>query len=219
MLDGDGTLELTPPGLGAEPEAQPVRKGSVVARPPGTGVAHAFRAGESGMTLIAWGDARPERHLLVPALAEDLLAGRGRGRPDRAARLLGRRRARVIAHWDEVDAGRDLGQAAGALNVGLRRLELTPGETIAQGDARTEEILFVLAGSGSSQDGEARRRFGPATASCARSSTPAMSLRAGDDGLTVFVSSGRWRDARSLGRRAAADPRPRISRRRRRLRG
>src|SRR6476660_5147217 len=59
VLEGDGTLELTPPGLGAEPEAQPVRKGSVVARPPGTGVAHAFRAGESGMALIAWGAREP----------------------------------------------------------------------------------------------------------------------------------------------------------------
>ena len=59
VLEGDGTLELTPAGLGAEPEAQPVRKGSVVARPPGTGVAHAFRAGKSGMALIAWGAREP----------------------------------------------------------------------------------------------------------------------------------------------------------------
>jgi len=59
VLEGGGTLELTPPGLGAEPEAQPVRRGSVVARPPGTGVAHAFRAGESGMALIAWGSREP----------------------------------------------------------------------------------------------------------------------------------------------------------------
>jgi len=32
-----------------------VRAGSVVARPPGTGVAHAFRAGESGMRLLMYG--------------------------------------------------------------------------------------------------------------------------------------------------------------------
>jgi uncharacterized cupin superfamily protein len=36
-----------------------VRRGSVVARPAGTGVAHAFRAGDSGMTLIAWGTRDP----------------------------------------------------------------------------------------------------------------------------------------------------------------
>jgi uncharacterized cupin superfamily protein len=60
VLDGDGTLELTPSmPPGTEPELHPVRKGSVVARPPGTGVAHAFRAGDSGMTLIAWGTRDP----------------------------------------------------------------------------------------------------------------------------------------------------------------
>jgi uncharacterized cupin superfamily protein len=59
VLDGDGTLQLTPPGLHSEPAEQAVRKGSVVARPAGTGVAHAFRAGDSGMTLIAWGTRDP----------------------------------------------------------------------------------------------------------------------------------------------------------------
>ena len=59
VLDGTGTLELTAsPGHG-EPETHPVRGGSVVARPPGTGVAHAFRAGDLGMTLIAWGTREP----------------------------------------------------------------------------------------------------------------------------------------------------------------
>jgi uncharacterized cupin superfamily protein len=60
VLDGDGMLELTPSmPPGTEPELHPVRKGSVVARPPGSGVAHAFRAGDSGMTLIAWGTRDP----------------------------------------------------------------------------------------------------------------------------------------------------------------
>jgi uncharacterized cupin superfamily protein len=59
VLDGTGTLELTQsPGHG-EPETHAVRRGSVVARPPGTGVAHTFRAGDSGMTLIAWGTREP----------------------------------------------------------------------------------------------------------------------------------------------------------------
>ena len=53
VLDGDGTLELWPD------ERHPVRPGSVVARPPGTGVAHAFRAGDDGLTLIAWGTREP----------------------------------------------------------------------------------------------------------------------------------------------------------------
>jgi uncharacterized cupin superfamily protein len=55
VLDGEGTLEL----FGDEPETHPVRRGSVVARPPGTRVAHAFRAGDSGLTLIAWGTREP----------------------------------------------------------------------------------------------------------------------------------------------------------------
>ncbi len=53
VLDGEGTLELWPD------ERHPVRAGTVVARPPGTGVAHAFRAGAPGMTLIAWGTREP----------------------------------------------------------------------------------------------------------------------------------------------------------------
>jgi uncharacterized cupin superfamily protein len=60
VLDGDGTLELTPSmPPWAETEEQAVRTGSVVARPPGTGVSHAFRAGDSGLTLIAWGTRDP----------------------------------------------------------------------------------------------------------------------------------------------------------------
>src|SRR6266550_2413502 len=60
VLDGDGTLELTPSmPPDAEPEQHPVRRGSVVARPPGTGITHTFRAGDSGLTLIAWGTREP----------------------------------------------------------------------------------------------------------------------------------------------------------------
>jgi uncharacterized cupin superfamily protein len=59
VLAGDGTLELTPGGIDAETETHPVRRGSVVARPPGTQVAHTFRAGDSGLTLIAWGTRDP----------------------------------------------------------------------------------------------------------------------------------------------------------------
>jgi uncharacterized cupin superfamily protein len=63
VLDGDGTLELTPSSwdtrVGDRPETHPVRAGSVVARAPGTGVAHAFRAGDGRMKLIAWGTREP----------------------------------------------------------------------------------------------------------------------------------------------------------------
>jgi uncharacterized cupin superfamily protein len=48
VLDGDGALLL-------DDDAHAVRAGSVVARPPATGVAHTFEAGEAGMTLLAYG--------------------------------------------------------------------------------------------------------------------------------------------------------------------
>ena len=60
VLDGEGTLELTPSDPRYdEAETHPMRRGSVVARPPGTGVSHAFRGGDSGMTLLAWGTQDP----------------------------------------------------------------------------------------------------------------------------------------------------------------
>jgi uncharacterized cupin superfamily protein len=48
VLDGEGTLLLGD-------EEHPVRTGSVVARPPATGVAHALRAGDEPLTLLAYG--------------------------------------------------------------------------------------------------------------------------------------------------------------------
>jgi uncharacterized cupin superfamily protein len=53
VLDGEGTLELWPD------ERHRVRVGSVIARPPGTRVAHAFRAGGDRLTLLAWGTREP----------------------------------------------------------------------------------------------------------------------------------------------------------------
>jgi uncharacterized cupin superfamily protein len=74
VLDGGGTLELWPrggnvvpggapdgtdgpdrPDGSAGPEEHPLRAGDVVSRPPGTGVAHALRAGEHGLTYLAYG--------------------------------------------------------------------------------------------------------------------------------------------------------------------
>jgi uncharacterized cupin superfamily protein len=52
VLDGDGTLRL-----GDEDHA--VRRGHVVARPAGTGVAHSWVAGGRGLTLLAYGQRDP----------------------------------------------------------------------------------------------------------------------------------------------------------------
>jgi uncharacterized cupin superfamily protein len=52
VLDGEGALLLGE-------EEIPVRAGHVVARPPGTGVGHAFRAGDAGVELLAYGTRHP----------------------------------------------------------------------------------------------------------------------------------------------------------------
>jgi uncharacterized cupin superfamily protein len=48
VLEGDGVVVLGD-------DEHPVQPGSVVARPPGTGVAHVFRAGETGLRYLAYG--------------------------------------------------------------------------------------------------------------------------------------------------------------------
>jgi uncharacterized cupin superfamily protein len=52
VLAGDGVLVLGG-------EETPVREGHVVSRPPGTGVAHMFRAGEGELTYLAYGTREP----------------------------------------------------------------------------------------------------------------------------------------------------------------
>ncbi len=52
VLDGDGVVLLGD-------DEHPVRAGSVVARPPATGIAHCFQAGDDGMTLLAYGTREP----------------------------------------------------------------------------------------------------------------------------------------------------------------
>ena len=52
ILEGEGSLVL-------HDEETPVRPGNVVARPPATGVAHMFRAGDHGLTYLAYGTREP----------------------------------------------------------------------------------------------------------------------------------------------------------------
>jgi uncharacterized cupin superfamily protein len=60
VLGGDGALLLD------GEEEQPVRRGHVVARPAGTGVAHAFRGGPAGLELLAWGHRDPSDVCFYP---------------------------------------------------------------------------------------------------------------------------------------------------------
>jgi uncharacterized cupin superfamily protein len=59
VLEGDGVLELWPSPqqvrAGKEKETVELRAGHVLSRPASTGISHAFRAGEAGMTFLAYG--------------------------------------------------------------------------------------------------------------------------------------------------------------------
>jgi len=89
----------------------------------------------------------------------------------------------VIAHWDEVAADQDLGQAAGAIDVSVRRLQLAAGEEAAPHIRDTEEVLYVVSGGGWSGDQAIR------TEDCVVRRVPhdAEPLRAGDEGPTVVL--------------------------------
>ncbi|HEV2819332.1 MAG TPA: cupin domain-containing protein [Solirubrobacteraceae bacterium] len=58
-------------------ERAPVRTGSVVARPAGTGVAHAFEAGDEELLLLAYGTRRPEDLAWYPDSRKIALRGLG----------------------------------------------------------------------------------------------------------------------------------------------
>ena len=59
VLAGDGALLL-------DDEEHAIRTGSVIVRPPGTGVAHAIRAGAAGVTYLAYGDRIPDDMCYYP---------------------------------------------------------------------------------------------------------------------------------------------------------
>jgi uncharacterized cupin superfamily protein len=68
VLDGTGTLLLGD-------DEHPVRAGSLVARPPGTGVAHAFRAGDEPLTLLAYSNRDPNDICFYPRSGKVSLRG------------------------------------------------------------------------------------------------------------------------------------------------
>ena len=70
VLEGSGTLLL-----GAD--ETPVRAGTVVGRPAGTRVAHAFRAGADGLTLLAYGTRDPSDATFYPRSNKIFLRGLG----------------------------------------------------------------------------------------------------------------------------------------------
>ena len=92
VLEGDGTLELWPGRPVDGPEEHPVRRGSVVARPAGTGVAHAFRGGPGGLSLLAYGTRDPRDVAYYPRSGKVSLRGVG---------VVGR--LDVLDYWDGED--------------------------------------------------------------------------------------------------------------------
>jgi len=74
VLEGEGDLLLWEPGGIAE---HPVRAGTVVARPPGTGVSHAFRAAKGGMTLLVYGTRDPNDVCYYPRSGKVFFTGLG----------------------------------------------------------------------------------------------------------------------------------------------
>lgn len=70
VLEGEGTLILGK-------DEFPVERGHVIARPPGTCVAHAFRAGDPGLTLLAYGTRRTSDACYYPRSGKVSLRGLG----------------------------------------------------------------------------------------------------------------------------------------------
>jgi uncharacterized cupin superfamily protein len=70
VLDGEGVLQLWPTPqrarAGVEYEERPLRAGNIVSRPASSGIAHGFRAGPTGMTILAYGTRRPNDVCFYP---------------------------------------------------------------------------------------------------------------------------------------------------------
>ena len=74
VLDGEGSLLLWEDDGVTE---HAVRRGSIVARPAGTGVAHAFRGGEGGLKLLMYGTREPNDICYYPRSGKVYIVGVG----------------------------------------------------------------------------------------------------------------------------------------------
>jgi uncharacterized cupin superfamily protein len=74
VLEGDGHLLLWEEDAVSE---HPVHAGSVVVRPPSSGVAHAFRGGADGMTLLMYGTREPGEVVYYPRSRKVYFVGLG----------------------------------------------------------------------------------------------------------------------------------------------
>jgi uncharacterized cupin superfamily protein len=72
VLAGDGVLLV-----GSEEAEHPLRAGSVFCRLPGTGEPHAMRAGDGGMTVLAFSDKHPNDMCFYPRSGKVTIRGLG----------------------------------------------------------------------------------------------------------------------------------------------
>jgi uncharacterized cupin superfamily protein len=96
VLDGDGHLLLWEKKTVASEwvtTEHPVRPGSVIARPAGTSVAHAFRGGEDGLTLLMYGTRDPNDMCYYPRSGKIYFIGLG----------LTARLGEPVDYWDGED--------------------------------------------------------------------------------------------------------------------
>ena len=81
VLEGGGSFELWPTQVaaarGVERESHELRAGHVVARPPGTRVAHSILAGPEGITYLAYGTREPNDIAYYPRSNKVYLRGVG----------------------------------------------------------------------------------------------------------------------------------------------
>jgi uncharacterized cupin superfamily protein len=93
VLDGAGSFQLWPHlRSGGEHETHAIRRGSVVARPAGSGRPHSFRAGDDGLTVLAYGTRDPRDVTYYPRSRKVSFRGIG---------LIGR--LDVLDYWDGED--------------------------------------------------------------------------------------------------------------------
>ena len=81
ILEGSATLELWPSprreAAGERRQELALRPGHLVARPPGTGIAHSFLAGPDGVTMLIYGTRKPNDMAWFPRSQKIFFRGLG----------------------------------------------------------------------------------------------------------------------------------------------